>query len=164
MAIIVVFCLYLLLSPKNPFVSMGRILAVVEHTRPDASDYQRRATRHAVAFNGDSIVVSAEVRGLKENEPVLLHFSTADGQVIDQAVPMRPWKRPVSPPGPAPPASWGSARSPLLPDSGDFRTETYRVEVQIPPSIVIDRLEYHYPAYTGLPDRSRRAARRYPRH
>jgi hypothetical protein len=37
--------------------------------------------------------------------------------------------------------------------AGDFQTETYRVEVQIPPSIVIDRLEYHYPPYTGLPDR-----------
>ena len=41
-----------------------------------------------VAFHGDFVAVSADVRGLNEDEPVLLHYSTADGEMVDQVVPM----------------------------------------------------------------------------
>ena len=41
-----------------------------------------------VAYQGDTVVVSAAVYGLKANEPVHLVYSSADGRSAEQAVPM----------------------------------------------------------------------------
>ncbi len=155
MALLVAFCLYLILSPKNPFISAERILwpwsRVHAPTRVTIFNVQPGDT---TAFNGDAVTVSAEVHGLKEGEPVLLHFSTADGQVIDQTVPMKQEKGQYRHQGQLPPGELGLQQDYTYSVSaGDFRTETYRIEVQIPPAIVVDRLEYRYPPYTGLPDR-----------
>ena len=39
-----------------------------------------------VAFHGDTLTVSADVSGLRQDEPVTLFYSTADGQSVDQAI------------------------------------------------------------------------------
>ena len=68
-----------------------------------------------------SITVSAEVHGLKDGEPVLLHFSTADGQVLDQTLPHDAGKGQVSPRRPASAGQLGTpARSYLLPQRRRF--------------------------------------------
>ena len=38
--------------------------------------------------------------------------------------------------------------------AGDCTTRTFHVEVQIAPAILIDRIDYHYPDYTGMSGRS----------
>ena len=52
-----------------------------------------------VAFNGEWLTVSAEVAGIKEDEPVSLIYNTADRQTVDQVVPL-PAQRRVPPPVP----------------------------------------------------------------
>ena len=38
--------------------------------------------------------------------------------------------------------------------AGDFKTATYTIQTQIPPLITVDKVDYHYPPYTGIPDAS----------
>ena len=38
--------------------------------------------------------------------------------------------------------------------AGDCRTRRYRIEVRIAPTIVVDKVSYHYPAYTGMADQT----------
>ncbi|MBN2577961.1 MAG: hypothetical protein JXB10_03140 [Pirellulales bacterium] len=155
-ALVIVFCAYLILSPKNPFVSAARVLwpwsplhaptrVTIEDVRPG----------NAAAFLGDALTVSAEVGGLRDGEPVLAYFSTADGQIMDQAVPL------TRPAGRSrfecrlPPGELGLQQDLVYRlAAGDDRTERYRVTVQIPPVITVEQVDYHYPSYTGLPDRS----------
>ena len=154
--VLAVFSLYLMVSPKNPIRSAVRVLwpwsAVEAPTRVSIRSVQ---PGDAVAFHDDSIAVSAEVSGLREGEPVLLIYSTSDGQSVDQAVPM---KRPEGeyrfqcrlPPGE--PGLQQNLAYYLT--AGDYRTPGYRVDVQIAPAIVVDTVSYRYPAYTGIADQT----------
>ena len=38
--------------------------------------------------------------------------------------------------------------------AGDCRTPHYKVTVETAPAIDVDRVEYHYPPYTGIADRT----------
>ena len=38
--------------------------------------------------------------------------------------------------------------------AGDFVSRTFQVEVQIAPAILVETVEYEYPAYTGMPKRT----------
>lgn len=109
----------------------------------------------APAYYGDSVTVSAELSGLRTDEPVVLVYSTADGQTVDQVIPMS------QPAGDyhfqcrLPPGNLGVQQDhTYYLAAGDCRSGRYRIAVQIAPAIVVDKVSYHYPPYTGLPDRS----------
>ncbi len=151
-----VFCLYLVLSPKSPLRSAARVLwpwsSVEAPTRVTIHDVQ---PGDATVFHGDSLTVSAEVAGLRRDEPVLLLYSTADGQLIDQGIQMTPAEGGYRYQCQLPPGKIGLQQDcQYRLAAGDCRTRTYHVEVQIAPAIVVDSVSYHYPAYTGLADRT----------
>ena len=147
---VAVLCLYLIFSPKNPIVSMRRVMwpwaglqaptrVTIRHVDPG----------DVAAYQGDTLIVSAEVRGLRAGETPTLYFTTADRQTVDEAIPM-------APAGPhrfqceLPPGKLGLSQSlEYFISAGDATTRTYAVEVQVPLSIVVERVEYQYPAYTG---------------
>jgi len=92
-AILAVCCLYLILSPKNPLQSAARVIwpwanieaptrVTIEEIEPGDMFGEQSA------FYGDWTTVSARIRGLKQGESASVVYSTADGQVVDQAVPM----------------------------------------------------------------------------
>lgn len=155
-AVLAIFSLYLVFSPKNPIRSAVRVLwpwsGVEAPTRVTIRGVQ---PGNAVAFHDDSIAVSAEVSGLREGESVLLRYSTLDGQSVDQAIPMkRPegeyryqCRLPSGEPGLQQDLEYYLT-------AGDYRTPNYRVRVQIAPAIVVDTVSYHFPAYTGIADRA----------
>jgi collagen type III alpha len=149
------FCLYLVLSPKSLVASASRVLwpwlGVAAPTRVTIDDV---APGNAEKYLGEFANVSAKVKGLREGEPVTLLYSTADGQSVNQAIPM---------------SSEGLNRySATLPPSslglqqdyeyhlaaGDCTTPAFKIEVLIPPAITVDSIDYHYPQYTGIADRS----------
>ena len=61
----------------------------------------------ATAFLGDSVTISADIVGLKKGEPALVVYSTADGQIVDQTVPMTPPEEGYRYQGRLPPGSLG---------------------------------------------------------
>lgn len=151
-AVLAVFCAYQVLSPKSAIASALRILwPWADIPAPTRVTIDNVVPGSTVAFHGDSVTVTAEVRGLRADEAVTLLYGTADGQIVDQAVPMeRPQGdyrfRAVLPP----------RRAGLQQDhvyriaAGDCATPAYRVEVQVAPSIAVESIEYEYPPYTGL--------------
>ncbi len=152
--VLAVFCLYLVLSPKNPLRSAARVLlpwaSIEAPTRVTIRDVQPGDTS---VFHGDSVTVSAEVAGLRQDEPVVLMYSTADGQLIDQGIRMTPLDDGLRYQCQLPPGNVGVQQDyQYYLAAGDCRTRVYHVEAQIAPSIVVDSVSYHYPAYTGLAD------------
>ena len=106
-------------------------------------------------FTATRSSVSADLSGLRHDEPVTLFYSTADGQSVDQSVELSRIGQGNRYQAALPPGDLGLQQDlsyRLV--AGDCNTRTFHVEVQIAPAIVVDKIDYHYPSYTGLPDRS----------
>jgi len=145
--------LYKTLSPKDPFQTVARIAMPWKSiARPSRVQLADVLPGHTAIYQGRTLPVSAQVLGLDAGAPVTLYYSTADGQLLDQAVPLA--------------AVDGSPRfaTLLLPggngiqqdliyriEAGDAVSENYRVRVLEAPSIVVQQIEYEFPDYTGLP-------------
>ena len=150
--LLAVFCLYLILSPKSPLASAARIIwpwaNVPAPTRVTIDDVQ---PGDAPVFLGEELPVSAVVRGLKDDEPVTLYFSTADGQIVDQPVPMALTAGEVRYRSTLPPGNVGLQQDiTYYLAAGDDRTRRFKATVQIAPAINVESITYDYPAYTGI--------------
>jgi len=154
--VVAICCLYLAICPKSLLASFGRVLwPWASIPAPTWVTIDAVEPGDAVAYQGDTIPVSAEVHRLKANSPVHLVYSTADARSVDQTLPMS-----VPPGGYRYQAELPPGQSGLQQDvvywltAGDCTTERFRIQVQTPLSIGVDRVEYKYPAYTGLPPRT----------
>lgn len=152
--------LYRVLSPKDLFSSAGRVLLpwsnIAMPSRVTISDVTPGDARTA---RGDQLKVSAEILGLEEDEPVQLLYSTADQQIVKQTIPMT-----VSSSGTlfscsVPAKIGGGDRRGVQQDftywieAGDARSPRYQINVFARPTMVVNKLRYDYPAYTGYPSR-----------
>lgn len=154
LGVVILFCLYSLLSPKSPLRTFRRVLfpwsRVAAPTRVMIGDVQPGSVR---TFVGDSLTVSALVRGVRTDEPVILYFTTADGQSVDQPIAMRV------------PAD-GYRHQAVLPAAGglqqtlDYRIAAgdaaagpFHVEVLAAPAILVEQVRYEFPPHTGLAPR-----------
>ncbi|MFH1919137.1 MAG: hypothetical protein ABIP48_04500, partial [Planctomycetota bacterium] len=154
-AVLAVSCLYLALSPKSTMASLRRVIwPWADIKAPTRVKIEGIMPGDGVAYQGDVVSVSAEVNDLADGEEVLLYYTTADGQSVDQAIPMtRPEDR--SRHGcDLPPGRFGLQQNvEYYLAAGDCRTPQFTLKVETAPSIVVDRVEYDYPEYTGIPDR-----------
>ncbi|MDY0170955.1 MAG: hypothetical protein RBS80_30730, partial [Thermoguttaceae bacterium] len=151
-------CLYFVLSPKSLVTSAARVLwpfgRIPAPTRVTIGEIE---PGNATAYLGDTVTVTAVARGLRDDEPVTLYFSTADGQLVDQAVPMILPNRDYRHRADLPPGGRGFQQDgAYFLAAGDFRSERFHVNVQTAPAIVVDRVVLEYPGYTGLAPRTLR--------
>ena len=156
LALVAALALYVVFSPKNPLVSFERIIwpwsTAPAPTRVTIDDVR---PGDAVAFHGDALEVSAGLSGLREGEQVALYYSTADGQSVDQPLAMSPIGEGNRYHCTLPPGNLGLQQDVhYVLAAGDCTTRTFHVEVQIAPTIAVNKVDYHYPAYTGIADRS----------
>jgi hypothetical protein len=156
LVVVGVICLYLAISPKNPLISAERILWPWSNLlAPTRVTIENVMPGDTVSFHGDFVTVSADVRGLNEGEAVLLHYSTADGEAIDQSIPMPEENGVYRRQAKLPPDNLGLQQNyTYFITAGDFKTAIYNIETQISPDIDIDKVDYHYPSYTGIADNS----------
>jgi collagen type III alpha len=155
-ALVALAAFYLVLSPKNPMPSFGRVLwPWARIAAPSRVQIEQIQPGDATVFQGRTVTVSALVEGLRAGEEVLLRYSTEDSQLVDQAVPMTPGERPGQFECQIPPTKAGlqqSLRYHLV--AGDCVTFDYKLEMEVPPTIVVDSVHYAYPPYTGLGERT----------
>ncbi len=147
---------YLILSPKSPLASFGRICwpwaPIPVPTRVTIDQLQ---PGHATVFQGDPVVVSAVIRGLRKGETPVLYYSTADGTQLHRPLPMEPAAGGYRHQGRLPPDDGGLQQTvEYYIAAGDCRTPRYRIEVQPALAITVERVEYDYPEYTALPERT----------
>jgi hypothetical protein len=160
-AIVAIAALYKIFSPKDPFDTAERVLApwahVVPASRVQISDIKPGTTTVSV---GESVDVSADVRGLRDDESVVLRYTTDDGQTVNRAVAMKgsndgvKYSCRLSEGGDFSTGSGVTRSLTYWLEAGDARSLTYPVTVVTAASILVERVDYHYPKYTGLVDRS----------
>jgi hypothetical protein len=155
-ALVGVFCVYTLVSPKNPIRSAMRVIwpwaRIEAPTWAHIRDVQPGTTS---AFFGDFVTISAEVLGLKPDEPVSLIYSTTDRSNVDQTILMKQPNGERRYQCQLPADKLGLQQNyEYAIAAGDAKTDRYRISVLIAPTIVVERVDYHYPSYTGLPDKS----------
>jgi collagen type III alpha len=155
LALVALAAIYLVLSPKNPVPSFGRVLwPWARIAAPSRVQIEQLSPGDAIVFQGRSATVSAVVEGLRSGEEVLVRYSTEDGQIVDQAIPMEPADGRNRFECQLPPSKAGLQQSlRYLVTAGDCTTFDYTLEMEVPPTIVVDSVHYTYPAYTGLPER-----------
>ncbi len=152
-AVVAVFCLYLIFSPKNPIVSTGRILMPWSEIRPPQSvSFSEIEPGNTTVFQGETLQVTADV-DRSGDQPVDLVYFTVDRRLVGQHVPM------VIPEGDYrhqcrfPPNEEGFQEDVIYHlESGDAKSPSYRVTVR--PALAIDvvSIHYDYPDYTQLAD------------
>ena len=155
-AIVALFSIYPFFAAKNPLRSAARVLwpwsTIEAPTRVTIRDIQPGDT---TAFHGEAVTISAQIVGLKKGESALVVYSTADGQIVDQSVPMSPPEEGYRYQGRLPPGSLGLQQDyEYHLSAGDCQSGRYRIAVKIAPAIDVDKVSYHYPAYTGLADQT----------
>jgi hypothetical protein len=153
--VVAVCCFYLAISPKSLLASFGRVLwPWASIPAPTWVTIDAVKPGDAAAYQGDTIVVSAEVHRLRANGTVHLVYRSADGQTIGQ-VPMSVPEHEYRYQAELPPGRLGLQQDLVYwLSAGDCTTRRFHVEVQTPLAIAVDRVEYKYPAYTGLPPRT----------
>ena len=157
LAILVGLCLvYAMVSPKSPMASFRRVIwpwsDVAAPTRASITSVKPGDT---TAYQGDTLTVSAEVHGIKPDEPVTLYYTTDDGQDVDQAIPMTVPEKEYRYQCELPAGKIGLQQGlEYYLVAGDFVTQRFRVEVQIPPTISVESITCEYPEYTGLAPRT----------
>lgn len=147
------FGCYKFLSPKDPFISVGRVVFPWANWRaPTRVEILALKPGAAKVYAGDTLNVQAKIRGLLTDEVPQLIFSTKDGAAKSLPVDMRPG--PVS--GDAaefsaflPPDGQGFSQDgeyQLV--AGDVRSEFFTIQVQPAPAINVARVQLVPPPYT----------------
>ena len=155
-AIILFGALYTIFSPKSLAPEVGRMLLPwadidaatrvrIENVQPGSKKVTLRS----------KVNVSAEIKGLREGDPVAVVFSSAGGGAVDRRLPMHAdsgsenYARQIA-------ESEGGIVSDLTYhiEAGDAVSKEYQLEVIPAPSFQVQSIEYQYPPYTGLESRT----------
>jgi hypothetical protein len=153
LGLVVLMSGYKLFSPKDPLRSIGRILLPwADISAPSRVSIDGVEPGDITAPRGQAIPLSAEVRGLSRGEEVVALYSTADGQTVDRRIPLTVPVGEYRYRAELPPGGGGmqqNASYRLV--AGDGTSKTYHILVSTAPTITVDRIEYEFPAYTGIP-------------
>ena len=159
--IVAVAGLYKVFSPKDPIISAERILLpwadIVPASRVTISGI---APGSVTVSRGEFVDVSAEVHGLSDDDAVVVRYTTDDGDVVGKSIPMKPTSDGLryacrlseEVDGSDPVGLTRSLTYWLA--AGDARSLDYAIKVVSAPSILVERVDYHYPPYTGYVDRT----------
>lgn len=149
-ALVALFSALIIFSPKNSLTSAARVFlpwsGLPPPTRVKIEDVR---PGDATILQGDRVIVSSRVRGLRPDEEVRVLYSTADGQAVDQIIPMTRTSKDDD--------KFTCELTPALQQAtvyrivaGDAETRLFRLDAVVPLRISVKKIEYQYPAYTGL--------------
>lgn len=156
-AVIAVCAAYQIFSPKNPAVSARRILAPwADVPVPSRVQIDKIQPGDTSVARGERLEISAEVLGARDDEPVRLHYSTVDRQIVNEHLPMQRIDGTMRyeatlPDNGSPDRDADGMRQDLnyWIEAGDARSSDYRVTVYSRPTLIVTAVHYEYPAYTG---------------
>ncbi|MBN2216578.1 MAG: hypothetical protein JW719_04305 [Pirellulales bacterium] len=155
-ALLAVGAIYHVASPKNPLASVLRIAfpfsGARAPTRVQVDDIQ---PGNLAAPQGERVIVSAEARGLDDDEQLVIHYTTADRQAVDQVVPMSVPEGRYRHEAMLPPGNSGVQQDlTYYLAAGDFRSREFTITMETAPDIDVVEVDYEFPDYTGLARRT----------
>lgn len=157
LAIVVLSCLYALMSPKRISNSLWRaVLPTADVSVPTQTEIREVTPGNAEVPAGTRLEIVAELGGQIPDE-VMLHYTTADRRFVEEPVIMRDTDegrrkyRCV--------LSGENGRGLLQATeyhivAGDAHTQTFQVAVVQPPSAKVTEIRYEYPEYMELDPKS----------
>jgi len=153
--VVVVLALYLVLSPKDPLRSVARVLAPwLDIWRPSWVEMYDVQPGNTSTYQGKNVTISCTVRKLPTDEPVVLTYSTADGQIVDRAVTLKESTKDhyeIE----LPPDGLGLQHDVTYQvRAGDAEAGPYTIKVLPALSFVVEKVVYDVPEYTGDEDRT----------
>ena len=154
-ALVAVCAGYMIFSPKNPLATVARIVAPLADVPPPARvDIVAIEPGDLEVTFGQSVEVTAEVKGLSSNEEVELIFTTADRQHVDQAIPMTWDQNRGVHTALLTTGSTGVEHSLVYQVlAGDARSRQFSVTLRQSPTASIEKISIVPPNYTSLPIR-----------
>ncbi|MCH2178050.1 MAG: hypothetical protein MK106_04525, partial [Mariniblastus sp.] len=147
---------YSMVSPKNPFQTIARVVAPTARiAKPASVSIENVSPGDVSVFFSDRLQVTAEVRGNFDPQSVRLIYTTLDGQQKDAVIPMEP-NEISSSQFVAELQTCSSGIQQALEYfviAGDGRSPVYSVDVRPNPVISVKQIEITPPTYTELPVR-----------
>ncbi len=158
LAVVVLWCVYTVVSPKRIGPSVWRALIPTSPIQPATrTELHRIEPGDAEVIAGTRLPVAVDLRG-EVPEEVKLLFTTQDGRFVDEPVVLKEeepgLKRFVA-------ILQGPNGRGLEQDityrivAGDARSREFRVTVLSPPKVSVVEVGYEYPEYMGLSPRTR---------
>ena len=147
---------YKMLSPKDPLQTVGRIFAPpAKIAKPAVVRIEDVEPGDTEVFFGQPLNVTAVIRGRHRPEDVRLVYSTIDGQLKNQSIPMSPDGAPNHYRAELSMAAGGIQSSlTYRVEARDGLSPDYEVSVRPNPSMAIESLVLTPPAYTQLAERT----------
>lgn len=149
-ALVVVWVAYILLSPKSPLQTVQRVATPWKDiARPSQVQIEEVAPGDTKVYRGQTVEVRTKVFGLPEDTVPTIVYSTIDGQLANQSLPLTddPSTGRYS-------GTLSMGTEGILQDleyqihAGDARSAKYRVRILDMPHIHVDRVQLDYPSYT----------------
>ncbi len=150
--IFLLFVAYGVFSPKSTVQSLLRFVIPISGLRaPQAIHFEDVQPGNVTLQQGKRVTISAKVTGKTAgHEPVMLVFSSDDGQAVKQSLEMQKNSEGrfevMFPPG----KDGLSSGMEYGLQQGSSRSDKFRIEVRPAAAIEVTKLTYRYPAYTGL--------------
>ena len=141
---------YILLSPKNPLQSVERILLPWrEIARPSQVEIQEVSPGNMEVYRGQTVDITAKIFGLAADDSPVLLFSTLDGQLADQRIPLSDDGIANRFIGKLTMGEGGIQQDlEYRIRAGDALSRRFKIRVLDVPHIHVERLQLAYPAYT----------------
>ena len=147
------FIIYFMLSPKNPFQTLNRVMfPAADLAKPAVVTISDVTPGNASVFFGDQVEITAKVYGQHSPEDVQLIFSTNDGRQMGQTMLMQP--------DPTTPRQYkldltkntGGVRESLEYEivARDGQSGKFEIKVAPRPAITIESIQIKPPKYTKL--------------
>jgi hypothetical protein len=142
--------MYRIASAKNPFTSFYRVLipwaSVDQPSRVQIEDVEPGDT---LVRHGKTVEVTTLIRNLRQGEEATLYYSTSDGQIVDQAIPLTAAESGLYFSTTLPPSGDGIQQAATYRiEAGDVVTRDYAIEVQPNPTILLEQVTLDFPSYT----------------
>ena len=158
LGMVVVCSLYVLLSPKDAFSSVQRLLLPSSQTavatRTSIANLTPEDTR---ILAGELLTVEADILGQVPPQVTLL-FTTADREFVDQPIEMQKAEEGISRYRGVISGEKGRGLMQNITyrlEAGDARTRDFNVEVLEPPTSQVESVHYEFPAYMKLEAKQR---------
>lgn len=151
--IMAVTAAYKIASPKDPFQTVRRIASPwSDIARPARVTIEGLEPGDADVIQGQSVEVSAIVRGTRGSEEIKVVYSSADGQIVNQSVELKPDSAGLRHVGKLPARGNGIQQDYVYHVSaGDATTREFRLRAVPAPIMTVEAVEYEFPAYTQRP-------------
>ncbi len=146
---------YTMISPKSSLVTAHRILAPWASVSSPTRVHILQVKPGSVELTqGKPLEVEVNLRGLFADEPVFARFSTLDGQLSDQRVPLDVVSQGMRYAGLVTTTSAGvESELDYWIEAGDARRGPYRVTLSPLPTVALESISLEFPSYTKLEPR-----------